>query len=109
MLKEKKFYTAKSDLVFKTIMIEEPIILEKIIESVTKEKLVDLEILNSELPITSIEVKSHRLDIIVRKDNHLLDLEMNNGVLKYTKFRNFLYLMDKINNMVEKGKNLLIY
>ncbi len=105
MSNEKKYYTAKADLVFKTIMIEEPIILEKIIEAVTKEKLVDLEILNSELPITSIEVKSHRLDILVRKDNNLLDLEMNNGVLKYTKFRNFLYLMDKINNMVEKGKN----
>lgn len=103
MAEEKKYYTSRTDLVFKTIMMDLPKILEKIIEIVIKEKLEDLEIINPELPITSIEVKSHRLDILVQKENKFLDLEMNNGILTYTRLRNYLYLMDKANNMVETG------
>lgn len=83
-----------------------PNVLERVIEEVTKEQLdglEDLEILNSELPITSLAVKSHRLDILIQKGNKYMDLEVNNPVKDYTRIRNFLYSMDKANNMVEVG------
>ncbi len=42
-----KFYTAKNDLVFKTIMISKPKILKKIIESVLEEEVEEIHILNT--------------------------------------------------------------
>ena len=105
MSQAQKYYTSKSDLVFKTVMMDMPELLGKIIEVITEEKVNNIEILNSELPIASIEVKSHRLDIIVQSENKIIDLEMNNKMKEYTRFRNYLYLMDKANNMVMRGKS----
>lgn len=53
-----KFYTAKNDLVFKTIMITKQNILKKIIESILEEEIEEITILNSEL--TTINVKSKK-------------------------------------------------
>ena len=50
-MKNEIFYTAKYDKVFKTIMIENKDILEKVLETVLKKKVEVIEFIHEELPI----------------------------------------------------------
>lgn len=100
-----KFYTAKNDLVFKTIMLTKQNVLKKIIESVLEEEIKEMKILNNELTVINIKSKKRVVDILVQIQNQYIDVEMNNNPEEYINIRNGTYLFNMINESIGKGGN----
>ena len=100
-----KFYTARNDLAFKTIMLSKKDILKKIIESVLEEEIGEIKILNSELSIVNVKSKKRVVDILVQIQNQYLNVEMNNNKGEYINLRNATYLFNVVNESISKGED----
>ena len=100
-----KFYTAKNDLVFKTVMMTKPNILKKIIESILDEEIEEIKILNSEMTVVNVKSKKRIVDILVQIENRYIDVEMNNNEDEFINIRNGTYLFNMINESIDRGES----
>ncbi len=99
-----KFYTAKNDIVFKTIMLSHQNILKKIIESILEEEIEDLTVLNNELTIINVKSKRRIVDIYIQIKNLYVNVELNANPKEYTNIRNSSYLFTIYSEGIKKGE-----
>ena len=105
-IKTKKFYYAKSDILFKMVVASEKgkDILKAIIEDALKIKLDFLEILNNELTLENIKEQGKRVDCLAKCGDTIYNVEINASNRKYIRERNLRYVMSKHVAQFEKGE-----
>ena len=84
---EKKFYTAKYDRVFKTVLCDEenPHLLQEFLSRILKKKIEIVEFLRNELPVNDVIEKVKTVDVLVKADNEYVHIEINIGTPSYCK------------------------
>ena len=67
---EKKFYTAKYDRVFKTVLCDEdnPHLLQEFLSRILKKKVEIVEFLKNELPVRNVSERVKTVDVLVKAD-----------------------------------------
>ena len=105
-LKEKIFYTAKNDKVFKTILGNEDNkeLLRKFLERILNKEIADITYLKNELTINYPEEKRKTVDLLVKTKNEYIHIELNNGYNNYLHMRNFCYLANLYSKKTKVGK-----
>ena len=109
-----KTLKGSDDNCFKSIVHSEngKIILEHIIEQVLRKKIEIIEFINTEIGKTVDKEKIKRLDVLVKIDGMLANIEVNTNDYNYAKFfRNFAYLVALFNryNIKTDENNKKIY
>ena len=77
--KDKKFYTAKYDRIFKTIFIDknDHLLMESVLSECLGEKVKILEYLKVELGVTNISERTKRLDVLLECNGKKIIVELN--------------------------------
>ena len=93
MTEQKKFYTAKYDRVFKTVLCDEdnPYLLQEFLSRVLKKKVEIVEFLKNELPVRNVLERVKTVDVLVKADGEYIHIEVNIGTPKYLHIRNFVF------------------
>ena len=100
----KKFYTAKNDLIFKTIMLEQKELLKEIIERIINVKVDEIIILNSEFPVTYVRSKKRIVDLLVKSKDKYINIELNSQADdEVYRIRNAKYLFNMYTERIKKG------
>lgn len=107
--KQIKVFTAKNDRVFKTIANGNngKVILEAILGNVFDEQVEILEFIPVELPLDTEEERKKTLDILVKVENRVINVEVNaQGLSQVTKIRNLAFLCKLFSKNVSKGEEI---
>ena len=91
LIKQKELYTARYDKVFKTIMLNNKEVLEKVLETVLKRPIVIVRYVVQELPVRKGSEKAKTMDLIVKSGSEYLNVEVNTSVGVATRLRNLNY------------------
>ena len=104
---DNKFYTAKNDNVFKSIFCDEhnSFLLKTLIERCLKEKIEIIEIHSPEKIKDNIYAKGQRLDVLVKADEKLVNIEVNSGYYEALHRKNFGYIGNKYSEEVKVGES----
>ena len=104
---EKKFYTAKYDRVFKTVLCDEdnPHLLQEFLSRVLKKKIEIVEFLRNELLVNDVLDKVKTVDVLVKADNEYIHIEINIGTPSYLHIRNFIYFSTLYSSKVQRGED----
>ena len=70
---------------------------------ITQEKIIEL--MKQELTKTNINVKTKIVDLLIKLENEIINIEYNNTYDEYTKMRNFAYMSNIYSNIVKKGED----
>ena len=102
----KKFYTARYDRVFKTILCDEDNkeLLQEFLSRILKRKIEIIEFLRNELPVNTTEEKSRTVDVLVKADSEYIHIELNNSSSIYLHVRNFIYFSSLYVKKVQSGE-----
>jgi len=102
---EKKFYTAKYDRVFKTVLCDEenPHLLQEFLSRVLKRKIEIVEFLKNELPVRNVSERVKTVDVLVKSDNEYIHIEVNIGTPKYLHIRNFIFFSTIYSMKTKRG------
>lgn len=100
-----KFYTARYDRVFKTIMTNNKKILKALLESILNIKIEEITIMNNEREIKNVNLKLKIVDLLVKTKKEIIHIELNTNYGKYYHSRNVSYVFDSYVNNVRKGDN----
>ena len=108
MTKEKKFYTAKYDRVFKTILCNEDNkeLFQEFLSRLLKKKVKVIEFLRNELPVNTTEEKVKTVDVLVKVDNDYIHIELNTNYNKYLHIRNYIYFSTLYSNKSKKRRKI---
>ena len=103
-MKEVKFYSLMSDTTIKYLFKNNKTrkVLETIIKSLTGIDLDGYELIDNELNTGSM-IKDYRLDLLLRKGNNLVSIEMNRKVEDYIINKNHRYLYRLAGNIYNEG------
>lgn len=106
MKEEKKFYTAKYDRVFKTILCDEDnkSLLEEFLSRLLNKKVEFIEFLRNELPVNTTLEKVKTVDVLVKVDNEYTHIEINGCYPSYLHIRNFIYFSTLYSKKVQRGE-----
>lgn len=106
MNKEKKFYTAKYDRVFKTILCNEDDtkLFQEFLSRILKKKVEIVEFLRNELPVNTTLEKVKTVDVLVKVDNDYIHIELNTNYNNYLHIRNYIYFSTLYSNKVKRGE-----
>lgn len=101
-----KFYTAKYDRVFKTILCDEDDkeLLQEFLSRLLERKVEIIEFLRSELPVSTTEEKTKTVDVLVKVDGEYTHIELNGTSPKYLHIRNYMYFSSLYIKKVQKGE-----
>ena len=101
-----KFYSLLYDSTFKYFLKESPHLkfFSDLIEKETGYSLMDYEFHDQELN-TGNHKKDFRLDILLKKEDHLIIIELNSSYNTYTKRKNYAYLYRIASAIYEKGED----
>jgi len=102
---EKKFYTAKYDRVFKSVLCDEdnPHLLQEFLSRVLKRKVEIVEFLKNELPVRNASERVKTVDVLVKSDNEYIHIEVNIGTPKYLHIRNFIFFSTIYSMKTKRG------
>jgi len=102
---EKKFYTAKYDRVFKSVLCDEdnPHLLQEFLSRVLKRKIEIVEFLKNELPVRNVSERVKTVDVLVKSDNEYIHIEVNIGTPKYLHIRNFIFFSTIYSMKTKRG------
>lgn len=105
-MENKKFYTARYDRVFKTILCDEDNLhlLQEFLSRILKRKVEIIEFLRNELPITNTVEKIKTVDVLVKADCEYIHIEMNGSNQVYLHTRNFIYFSTLYSKKVQRGE-----
>ena len=106
ILKNKRFYDLKYDLVFKSIIVDDNdyTIMNSILSDILEKEVKVKRYLNSELKIKNKKIKGKRLDIIAETtEGVLINIELNINYDKNIKERNLNYYSTLYTETIEKG------
>ncbi|MFR5856965.1 MAG: PD-(D/E)XK nuclease family transposase [Bacilli bacterium] len=102
-------YTAKNDRLFKTVASNKygKEILEALLSTIFNEKVEVLEFIPVELALDTESERKKTLDVLVRVDNKIINVEMNaQGLSEIVKIRNLSYLCKMFSNNITKGEGI---
>ena len=102
-----KFRTCKYEKVFYYVILSNKDILKRYVENLIGEKVTYVNILNSKLIVSNIELKSKTVDILLETDDSIVNIEINTKFSKLEKERNLKYLFTVLSN-IEKIKDSYI-
>ena len=104
----KKYYTAKSDLIFQQALCleKDKDILSWFIGKCFNQKVTDLKIETPVLPIGNVIEKQKTVDLLVSFDKRKVNLEVNSCHYRYLNDRNFSYIADVYSAQFKRGKGL---
>ena len=102
-----KFRTCKYEKVFYYVILSNKEILKRYVENLIGEKVTYVNILNSKLIVSNIELKSKTVDILLEVDDSIVNIEINTKFSKLEKERNLKYLFTVLSN-IEKIKDSYI-
>ena len=90
-----KFYTAKYDRVFKTVLCDEDDkeLLQEFLSRLLNKKVEIIEFLRNELPVSTILEKSKIVDVLVKVDGEYTYIELNGTSPKYLHIRNYIFFL----------------
>ena len=95
------------DKVFKKVFRDNPNALAKLISDITGIPYLEIKdnivFSSNELRLNHVKEKSKVCDFIVNVDNYSINIEMNMYPSKWIKYRNFAYLNNLYNGIVESG------
>ncbi len=102
-----KFYTAKYDVIFKTIFCDENNnkLLKVILSEILEREVKHLIFLNKELPIKKRTEKLKIVDVLAIVDNEYVHIELNSNNLSYLHPRNLTYFCDIYATKNKRGEN----
>ena len=101
----KGFYFGITDSIFKSVLFGDKVELTKwFLSKVLGSAINELNIINPNLPTTSIRRKTHYLDIVVRVNGTYCNFEANTSGSSITNIRNFCYGSTLFDSLFEKGK-----
>lgn len=108
-MQKTKYYTSRYDVIFKNIVLSKSgkEILKAIVESVIKKKIETLEIVNSELKKKRYKEKGKTVDLLVKSEGKLINIEINNYVADYIRNRNLSYLASNFVTSINKGEDYI--
>ena len=104
---DETFYTAKNDNVFKSIFCDEhdTFLLKTLIERCLKIKIKLLEIHSPQRIKENIYAKGQRLDVLVKADDKLINIEVNSGYYEALHRKSFGYAGSKYGEEVKVGES----
>lgn len=107
MVETKKFYTAKYDRVFKSVLCDEdnPYLFQEFLSRILKKKVEIVEFLRNELPISNSLEKVKTVDVLVKADCEYIHIEINIGIPTYLHIRNFIYFSTIYSKKVKRGES----
>ena len=94
-----KFRTCKYEKVFYYVILSNKDILKRYVENLIGEKVTYVNILNSKLIVSNIELKSKTVDILLEVDDSIVNIEINTKFSKLEKERNLKYLFTVLSNI----------
>lgn len=102
----KKFYTAKYDRVFKTVLCNEDDtrLFQEFLSRILKKKVEIIEFLRNELPVNTAVEKVKTVDVLVKVDNDYIHIELNTNYSNYLHVRNYIYFSTLYSNKVKRGE-----
>ena len=68
-----------NDVIFKSVFTGLEFILEKFIYDITGDKIKDIKLYANEVPIVRNKEKFKRCDFLIKKDNTIYNIELNNS------------------------------
>ena len=104
-----KVYTAKNDRLFKTIANgkDGKEILEALLGTIFNDKVEILQFIPVELSLDTESERKKTLDVLVRVNNSIINVEMNaQGLSEIVKIRNLSYLCKLFSNNIKKGEGI---
>ena len=106
-MNNKKFYTAKYDRVFKTILCDQdnPYLFQEFLSRILKKKVEIVEFLRNELPVNTTLEKVKTVDVLVKADGEYIHIEVNTGIPNYLHIRNFVYFSTLYSKKVQRGES----
>jgi len=101
-----KFYTAKYDRVFKTILCDEdkPYMMQEFLSRLLKRRIKNLKFLRNELPIRNTNEKVKTIDALVKDNNTYMHIELNTYYKNWLHARNYIYFSVVFTKKVKRGK-----
>lgn len=104
MESEKKFYTLSNDIIFKnTFDTEES--LKRLLEETLNLKVEKIYINNIELSVDNKKERRKYLDLILKTDKGIVNVEVNHGYKEELPNRNLLYFCKLLSSSVKKNKS----
>ena len=102
------FYTAKNDNVFKSIFCDEKntFLLKTLMERCLNTEIKIIKIYSPKIK-ENIYAKGQILDLLIKADNKLINVEVNSGFYEGMHIRNFSYISGKYNEDVKIGESYL--
>ena len=107
MIMIKKFYTAKYDRVFKTILCDEDdkSLLQEFLSRLLKRKVEVVQFLRNELPVQTVLERTKTVDVLVKADQEYIHIELNSNMLAYLHNRNFAFFSSLYSKKAHRGEN----
>lgn len=107
MQKQKNSYTGKYDQVFLSIVTFDNDYLKEIIYEVLNIRVKKAKIINSKMAKKRIMSRANYLDLVVETEIGYINIEVSNDSYnKYSAHRNFIYLLNLIQNVTKEGIEL---
>jgi hypothetical protein len=102
----KKFYTAKNDIVFKTIFINDNdySLMNALLSEILGCEVKVIRYLKNELDIKDIDEREKRVDALIEADGKKIHLELNTDCSKAIRYRNYIYFEAFHSNETRKSK-----
>jgi len=104
---QKKFYTAKHDAMFKAVFCnpKNEDLLKWLIEKCLNKKIDILEVKAPQIIKRNIYEKGKTLDVLVKVNNEIVNIELNSGYYDSLHKRNAAYIFSKYTEEVKVGEN----
>ena len=78
--------------------------LKAILEPILDKKIIELEILNSNLIQDYFRLRGQRLDLLVKTKDEIINVELNTNYSEEVKIRNLHYIFKIASEITERGK-----
>ena len=98
-----QFFTAKNDIVFKVVMVRNEKVLKKILEVILDITIDEIILLDKEILPYRIRGKNRILDLLVKTEDRVINIELNANKKYYHNYRNASYLFGLYNNSINKS------
>lgn len=104
-IKNKYFYTARNDRVFKAIFADEKDfhLMETLLSECLDTNVKIIKYYKTELDVRSSDERTKRLDLLIEAENRKINLELNTSFSKETRVRNLNYFTAFYSEEVSRG------
>ena len=99
-----QFYTAKNDIVFKAVMVRNERVLRRLLEVILEIDIDEIILLDKEILPSRLMGKNRIVDLLVKSDNKMINVELNASKKYYHNYRNASYLFGIYNDAIDRSE-----